>query len=173
MSLFKNENEKIRCLLGWFGSACLIAILGCGSGEIQNFAGIRVVSDYRVDGIDLEIFLVDENGHALVWNSSILNPQIGMSTVSESKFTTNVQVYSMRQGSKGIKVYDGRLIDLRWSRVIGSSVRLLRAEIPRALINEDLQRDTEMGILTITIQTDKQGPFSDTVQKTQIYGRFR
>ena len=79
----------------------------------------------------------------------------------------------MRQGEKGIKVYDGRLIDLRWSGVVGSRARLLRAEIPRALIDEDPQRDSEVGFITITVQTDKQGPFSDTAERTQIYSSFR
>jgi hypothetical protein len=171
MSAFRNQ--KVHWFLGWLGVVCLISISGCGSGEIDKFADIQVLSDYRVDWLDIRIFLLDENGRALIWNQSILSPEIGLSTINESEFTTNAKIYSMRRGERGIKVYDGRLLDLRWSRVVGSRARLLRAEIPRALIDEDPERDTEVGFITVTVQTDRQGPFSDTDEKTQIYSSFR
>ena len=147
----------------------LLALLSCGSGEIQNFEGIRIQSDPRVDRIDLRIYLVDRNGTPLIWNQSILSPSVGVSTISEADFTTNAKVYSVRNGQKHRKVYDGRLIDLRWSRELNRLDRLMTAEIPRALIAEDPERDTPLGIVTIEIETEKQGPFSDTLERTEIY----
>lgn len=144
-------------------------LLSCGSGEIQNFEGIRIQSDPRVDRIDLRIYLVDRNGTPLIWNQSILSPSVGVSTISEADFTTNAKVYSMRNGQKHRKVYDGRLIDLRWSRELNRLDRLMTAEIPRALIAEDPERDTPLGSITIEIKTEKQGPFSDTLERTGIY----
>lgn len=147
----------------------VLALLSCGSGEIQNFEGIRIQSDPRVDRIDLRIYLVDRNGTPLIWNQSILSPSVGVSTISEADFTTNAKVYSIRNGQKHRKVYDGRLIDLRWSRELNRLDRLMTAEIPRALIAEDPERDTPLGIITIEIETEKQGPFSDTLERTEIY----
>ena len=147
----------------------VLALLSCGSGEIQNFEGIRIQSDPRVDRIDLRIYLVDRNGTPLIWNQSILSPSVGVSTISEADFTTNAKVYSLRNGQKHRKVYDGRLIDLRWSRELNRLDRLMTAEIPRALIAEDPERDTPLGIVTIEIETEKQGPFSDTLERTEIY----
>ena len=163
------KEKTIGDLLGWIAPMYLAVILGCSSGEIQNFAGIDIDSDSRLQRLDIRVFLVDRKGNHLLWNSSILTPQIGVSTVSESKFTTNAKIYSMRQGTRGIKVYDGQLLDLRWSREVGSPYRLLRAEIPHSLINEDPERDTEMGSMSITVQTDKQGPFTATLEQTQVY----
>lgn len=147
----------------------VLVLLSCGSGEIQNFEGIRIQSDPRVDRIDLRIYLVDRNGTPLIWNQSILSPSVGVSTISEADFTTNAKVYSIRNGQKHRKVYDGRLIDLRWSRELNRLDRLMTAEIPRALIAEDPERDTPLGIITIEIETEKQGPFSDTLERTEIY----
>lgn len=147
----------------------ILALLSCGSGEIQNFEGIRIQSDPRVDRIDLRIYLVDRNGTPLIWNQSILSPSVGVSTISEADFTTNAKVYSIRNGQKHRKVYDGRLIDVRWSRELNRLDRLMTAEIPRALIAEDPERDTPLGIITIEIETEKQGPFSDTLERTEIY----
>ena len=45
----------------------------------------------------------------------------------------------------------------------------MTAEIPRALIGEDPERDTPLGIVIIEIQTEKQGPFSDTLERTEVY----
>ncbi len=148
---------------------CVLLLLSCGSGEIQNFEGIEIQSDPRVDRIDVRIYLLDRNGTPLIWNQSILSPNVGISTISEAEFTTNAQVYSIRNGAKHKKVYDGRLIDLRWSQELNRLDRLLSAEIPRALIEEDPERDTPLGIITVEIQTEKQGPFSDTLERTSIY----
>ena len=163
------KEKKTGNMLRWITPMYLIVILGCSSGEIQNFAGIDIDSDSRLQRLDIRVFLVDRRGNHLLWNSSILTPQIGVSTVSESKFTTNAKIYSMRQGTRGVKVYDGRLLDRRWSREVGSPFRLLRAEVPHALIKDDPARDTEMGSMTITVQTDKQGPFTATLEPTQVY----
>ena len=148
---------------------CVLVTLSCGSGVIQNFEGIQIQSDPRVDRIDLRIYLVDRNGIPLIWNQSILSPSVGVSTVSEADFTTNAKVYSMRNGKQHKKVYDGRLIDLRWSQELNRLDRLMTAEIPRGFIEEDPERDTYLGVITVEIQTDKQGPFSDTLERTAIY----
>ncbi len=148
---------------------CVFATLSCGSGVIQNFEGIRLQSDPRVDRIDLRIYLVDRNGIPLIWNQSILSPSVGVSTVSEADFTTNAKVYSMRDGKPHKKVYDGRLLDLRWSQELNRLDRLMTAEIPRGFIDDDPERDTYLGVITVEIQTDKQGPFSDTLERTAIY----
>ena len=150
-------------------SICLLMMLSCGSGEIQNFEGIAIHADPRVDRIDLRIYLVDRNGTPLIWNQSILSPSVGVSTISEADFTTNAKVYSMRNGEKHKKVYDGRLIDLRWSQELNRLDRLMTAEIPRIFIEEDPERDTPLGIIIVEVQTEKQGPFSDTLEKTEIY----
>ena len=115
---------------------CVLIMFSCGSGMIQNFEGIEIQSDPRVDRIDLRIYLLDRNGRPLIWNQSILSPSVGTSTISEADFTTNVKVYSIRNGEKHRKVYDGRLIDLRWSQQLNRLDRLLTAEIPRVLIDE-------------------------------------
>ena len=168
MDFFKDKT--ILQLFCWFAWGGLITVLGCSSGEIENFAGIKVESDFRFDQIDFDIFLLDRNGRSLILTGSILTPQIGVSILSESKFTTNVEIYSMRGGAKSKKVYDGRLIDLRWG-ALGGNRRVLFAEIPHRLIEEDAQRDTAMGEILVTIQTEKQGPFKDTLENTRIYGR--
>ena len=162
-------NKKTRKLFCGIASVCLTAIFGCSSGEIENFANIALDSDYRSGRLDIAVFLLDKNRKPLIWSESILTPQIGVSIVSESKFITNAKIYSMREGVKGEKVYDGELFVLRWGTLAGTNVRLLRSEIPHSLIREDSQRDTELGIITVTVKTDKQGPFSDTLEKTQIY----
>ena len=148
---------------------CVLIMFSCGSGMIQNFEGIEIQSDPRVDRIDLRIYLLDRNGRPLIWNQSILSPSVGTSTISEADFTTNVKVYSIRNGEKHRKVYDGRLIDLRWSQQLNRLDRLLTAEIPRVLIDEDPERDTHLGVIVVEIQTEKQGPFLDALERTSIY----
>lgn len=148
---------------------CMLILFGCGSGEIQNFEGIQVLSDPRTDRLEFRIYLLDKHGNALIWNQSILSPSVGVSTISEADFITNAEVYSMRDGKRHKKVYDGRLVDVRWSQEPNSLERLLSAEIPRALIEEDPERDTHLGVIVIEVQTDKQGPFTDTIEGTSIY----
>lgn len=150
---------------------CIIALLACGSGEIQNFEGIQIMSDPRIDRIDIRIYLLDRHGTPLIWSQSILSPSVGVSTISETDFITNVEVYSMRDGKKHRKVYDGRLYDVRWSQEPNSLDRLLSAEIPRRFIAEDPERDTYLGVITVEVQTEKQGPFTDTIERTAIYKR--
>ncbi len=148
---------------------CIFTLLACGTGEIQNFEGISIISEPRVDRINITIYLTDKHGIPLIWNQSILSPSVGVSTISDADFTTNAKVYSMRNGEKNMKVYDGRLLDVRWGQETNSLDRLLKAEIPRSLIDEDPNRDTTTGVITVEIKTDKQGPFMDTIEKTEIY----
>ena len=167
--LYCIRNVKLKRLFGGFALVQLFAIFGCSSGEIQNFENIRIESDYRLGYLDIRIILLDRNRNALIWSESILTPGVGVNAISESKFITDATIYSMRQGTKSEKVYDGQLFDLRWGSLGRSNIRLLRSEIPRPLILEDPQRDTEMGIITVTVETDKQGPFSHTLEDTRIY----
>ena len=170
INLFRDQfrfNMKLRNVV--FVGICVLIMFSCGSGVIQNFEGIEIQSDPRVDRIDLRIYLVDRNGTPLIWNQSILSPNVGTSTISESDFTTNAKVYSIRNGEKHRKVYDGRLIDLRWSQELHRLDRLLTGEIPRVFIEEDPERDTHLGVIEVEIQTDKQGPFSDSLERTAIY----
>lgn len=146
-----------------------VVLLACSSGEIQNFEGIQILSEPRLDRLDIIIYLLDKNGIPLIWNQSILSPSVGVSTISEAEFITSAKVYSMRDGKQHLKVYDGRLIDVRWSQEPNSLDRLLSAEIPRRLIEDDPERDTNLGVIVIEIKTDKQGPFSDTLESTVIY----
>ncbi len=148
---------------------CVLVMFSCGSGEIQNFEGIAIHADPRTDRIDLRIYLTDKHGTPLIWNQSILSPNVGVSTISEADFTTNVKVYSIRNGEKHRKVYDERLIDLRWAQELNRLDRLMTAEIPRIFIEEDPERDTHLGIITVEIQTEKQGPFTDTLENAEIY----
>lgn len=163
------SNVKLKQLFCGLALVLLITVFGCSSGEIQNFENIRIESDFRLSYLDIRIVLLDGNRKALIWSESILTPQIGVSAISESKFITDAKIYSMRQGAKSEKVYDGQLFDLRWGSLGRSNIRLLRSEIPRSLIREDPQRDTEMGIITVTVETDKQGPFSHTLENSRIY----
>jgi hypothetical protein len=39
------------------------------------------------------------------------------------------------------------------------------------MIDEDRERDTQRGILTVTVRTEKQGPFTDTLTRVRIYTR--
>ena len=158
-----------RLSLGWIVLGCALVLFSCDSGRIQNFEGIEVESISRLGRLDIRVYLTNDRGNRLLWDPSILTPQIGVSAISESEFTTNVKIYSIRGGAQGIKVYEGRLFDLRWSRDPHSPYRLLRGEVPHSMITNDKERDTNNGILTVTVQTEKQGPFMDTLNETQIY----
>lgn len=148
---------------------CILVYVGCGTGEIQNFEGIQILSEPRLDRLDIIIYLTDKHGIPLIWNQSILSPSVGVSTISEAEFITNAKVYSLRNGKQHQKVYDDRLYDVRWSQEPNSLDRLLSAEIPRRYIDDDPERDTNLGIIIIEVKTKKQGPFTDTLQSTAIY----
>ena len=150
---------------------CTLTLLSCGTGEIQNFEGISIFTEPRVNRVNVTIYLTDKHGNPLIWSQSILSPDVGVSTISDADFTTNAKVYSMRNGEKHKKVYDGRLVDLRWAQEANSIDRLLRAQIPHRLIQDDPDRDTYKGIITVEIKTDKQGPFTDTDENATIYSR--
>ena len=170
MSVDFLKDKTVGQILPWLAWGCLIAILGCETGIIDNFAGIKVETTFRFDRIDFDIFLLNENGRPLIQTGSILTPGTSPRSLSESKFTHRVEIYSMRNGTRSKKIYDGRFIDLRWG-ALGGNRRVLFAEIPHRLIEEDEQRDTRMGVIIVTLQTDKQGPFKDTLEDTRIYSR--
>ena len=168
MAFFKDK--VIGHILFWLTWGCVIGILGCESGVIDNFAGVKVETVFRFDRIEFDIFLLNQNDRPLIQTGSILTPGIGVSTLSSSKFTTHVEIYSMRGDARSKKVYDGRLIDLEWG-ALGGNRRVLFAYIPHRLIEEDDRRDTEMGVIIVTVETEKQGPFTDTLENTRIYSR--
>lgn len=168
MAFFKGKVG--RQILPWLTWGCVVGILGCETGVIDNFAGIKVETLFRFDRIEFDIFLLNQNDRPLIQTGSILTPGIGVSTLSSSKFTTHVEIYSMRGGARGKKVYDGRLVALEWGAV-GGNRRVLFAYIPHRLIEEDDQRDTERGVIVVTVETDKQGPFTDTLKNARIYSR--
>ncbi len=148
---------------------CILTLLACGTGEIQNFEGISIISESRIDRINITVYLTDKHGVPLIWNQSILSPSVGVSTISDADFITHAKIYSMRNGEKHRLVYDERLVDVRWGQEPNSLNRILKAEIPRALIDEDPDRDTRNGVITVEVKTEKQGPFTDTVEETAIY----
>ena len=162
------KDKAVRKVLPWLAWGCLIAILGCETGIIDNWGGIKVETNFRFDRLEFDIFLLNENDRPLIQTGSILTPGTGPRSLSESKFTTRIEIYSMRNGERSKKVYDGRPIDLRWG-ALGGNRRVLFAEIPHRLIDADEQRDTKMGVIIVTLQTDKQGPFKDTLEDTRIY----
>ncbi len=164
------KDKTVGKILPWFVCGCLIAILGCETGIIDNFAGIKIETTFRPNDIEFDIFLLNENDRPLIQTGSILTPGTGPRSLSESKFTAHVEIYSMRNGARSKKVYDARPIDLRWG-ALGGNRRVLFAEIPHRLIEEDEQRDTRMGVIIFTLGTDKQGPFKDTLEDTRIYSR--
>ena len=168
MSVNFLKHKTVGKVLPWLAWGCLIAVLGCETGVIDNWGGIKVATTFRPNEIEFDIFLLNENGNELIQTGSILTPGTGPRSLSESKFTHQVEIYSMRNGTRGKKVYDGRFIDLRWG-ALGGNRRVLFAEIPHRLIEEDEQRDTRMGVIIVTLQTDKQGPFKDTLEDTRIY----
>jgi len=160
--------DKIK-LNGLFYLICFGSFWGCGAGEIDNFAGIRIESERRLGRIEIRIILVDSHGNPLMWNDSILSPGIGANALPISKFITQVDLYSYRESEANIIVYSGELQNLRWSHAIGSNIRLMMGEIPIRLIQADPTRDADIGKITVTIETDKQGPFSDTIQRIRMY----
>ena len=162
------KDKAVRKVLPWLAWGCLIAILGCETGIIDNWGGIKVETSFRFDRLEFDIFLLNENDRPLIQTGSILTPGTGPRSLSESKFTTRIEIYSMRNGERSKKVYDGRPIDLRWG-ALGGNRRVLFAEIPHRLIEGDEQRDTRMGEIIVTLQTDKQGPFKHILEDTRIY----
>ena len=68
---------------------CVGSLWGCGAGEIDNFAGIRIESERRLGRVEVLIILVDSHGHPLIWNDSILSPGIGNSGSIDSKYFLN------------------------------------------------------------------------------------
>ena len=167
MRLYLEKTKFSGCLFSLI--LCAGALWGCGAGEIDNFAGIRIETERRLARVEVRIILVDLYCNTLIWNDSILSPGIGANALPVSKFVTQVDLYSYRGNMVNQMVYSGELQNLRWSHAIGSDIRLMSGEIPIRLIKEDPTRDTNVGRITVTIETDKQGPFSDTLQRIRMY----
>lgn len=148
----------------------LLMFTGCETGEIANLGAIEVkTKHYYHSYILVEITLKSSNGYSLLWQKSILNPQIGTSVISAEEFDTDIKIYSLSDDAENKKVYDGRLADLHWNRMTANTPRVLIGNVPKILIEDDPQRDTELGNIEVTLITPKQGSFTDKVEKVQIY----
>ena len=79
------RNIMFRASLGWLVLGCAVALFGCDSGRIQNFEGIEVDSVSRLGRLDIRIYLTNDRGNRLLWDPSVLTPQIGVSAISESE----------------------------------------------------------------------------------------
>lgn len=131
---------------------------------IDNLAGISIGVVSRRDRIDVQIFLQDSAGNKLFWGHRVSAAQPGF-VVPEADFDTHLTVYS----DENHNVYDGRLVYLRWNATIPDTPRILLGYIPTRLIKEDADRETNMGIIELTLITPKQGNFSARVENVQIY----
>ena len=143
----------------------------CSTGEIDNFEGIEIESSLRVSYVSVQIVLVDSNGTPLLWGSSILSPEVGLSALHPSEIIVEAEVYSIKDEEKHLKVFEGSLYNLRWSRILGTDTRILIGEIPRSIIQEDPERDSQRGIISVTVKTEKQGPFKDSTSRARIYSQ--
>ena len=94
------KDKTVGQILPWLAWGCLIAILGCETGVIDNWGGIKVETTFRPDRIEFDIFLLNENGRSLIQTGSILTPGTGPRSLSESKFTARIEIYSMRNGAR-------------------------------------------------------------------------
>ena len=81
----------------------------CSTGEIDNFEGIEIESSLRVSYVSVQIVLVDSNGTPLLWGSSILSPEVGLSALHPSEITVEAEVYSIKDEEKHLKVFEGAL----------------------------------------------------------------
>ena len=161
--LFRGINTVLKWVF-----LCLL-LLSCGTGKIANLSSIRITADLLTNKIRIVIFLQDHSGNYLVWHQSFLTSESGMSVVSEEDFNTNVKVYSMKYGDRNKKVYDGRLAGLHWNRAIVDTPRILLGDIPIVLIQKDAERDTDFGIIELTLTTPKQGDFFAQASDVKIY----
>lgn len=144
---------------------------GCETGEIENLGGIEIETTYYYHSyILVEITLVSPEGYSLLWEESILNPQIGVSIIPEEEFDTNVKIYSLVDGVENKKVYDGRLADLHWNRMIANTPRRLIGKIPKILIENDSERNSIFGNIEVKLITPNQGSFTEKVEGVRIYG---
>lgn len=172
MKISRIRNTKLSLRLHSVLSLFILSVIftGCGSGEIANLGGIAVDTDYYYHRyIIVEITLKSSKGYSLLWEESILNPQVGADVVPEEDFETNVKIYSLSNGVENKKVYDGKLADLHWNRMVANTPRILIGKVPTILIKDDPQRDTELGNIEVTLITPAQGSFTDKVEGVKIY----
>jgi len=166
------KNAKLSLKLSSILTLFILSLMftGCNTGEVTNLGGIKVRTEYYFHSyILVEIILQSSKGYSLLWEESILNPQVGAGVVPEGDFETNVKIYSLLNGVENKKVYDGRLADLHWNRMIANTPRILIGKVPIILIEDDPQRDTELGNIEVTLITPKQGSFTDKDEKVKIY----
>ena len=146
-----------------------LSLFSCETGVIANLSNIRINPDLLTNQMRIAIYLQDHSGNYLVWHQSFLTPQSGMSIVAAEDFKTNVKIYSMKSGDKNKKVYDGRLAGLHWNRAFSDMPRLLLGDIPLTLIQKDAERDTDLGVIELTLTTPKQGDFFTVAENVKIY----
>ena len=131
---------------------------------IDNLGGISTDAVFRPDRIDVKIFLLDRAGNKLLWGQRVSAAQPGFIAPIED-FDTHLMVYS----DENQNVYDGRLAHLRWNASIPDTPRMLLGYIPIELIKEDAERETNMGVIELTLITPKQGNFYARAENVQIY----
>ncbi len=157
--------------------ALVFGILSCDTGMIDNLSGISIAATFHGDRINVKIFLQTETGSKLLWGQRVSQSQPGF-VVPEEDFDTHLKVYSDGHlgtewgGEAGFhNVYDGRLADLHWNATISDTQRMLLGYIPTRLIKEDAERETNTGIIELTLITPKQGNFDARLDNVQIYAQ--
>jgi len=144
--------------------ALLFGILSCDTGMIDNLSSISIATTFRSSRINVKIYLQAEGGIKLLWGQRVSPSQPGF-VVPEEDFETHLKVYS----DSNHNVYDGRLGDLHWNTKIPDTPRMLLGYIPTGLIKEDAERETNTGIIELTLITPKQGNFYARLDNAQIY----
>jgi hypothetical protein len=150
-----------------------VVAVGCGGKTIANLGGIRGTTDFRVDGIIVNMALLTDTGDRLTWDASIISP-VGGGVLDPLELDTHVKVYSTLNGQRHNEVYSGRLKRLNWdtqgnARYGGLTFRSLFGLVSIFLIKADPTADSPLGELEVTLITPKQGEFHTTIYDAQIY----
>ena len=148
-------------------------VLGCGGKTIANLGGIRGTTDFRADGIIVNMALLTDTGERLSWDSSIISP-VGSGVLDPLELDTHVKVYSTLNGQRHNEVYSGRLKRLNWdtqgnARYGGLTYRSLFGLVSSLLLKADPTTDSPLGELEVTLITPNQGEFHTTIYDAQIY----
>jgi hypothetical protein len=141
---------------------------GCETKTIQNLGAIDVGAQLSLEGLRVEIFLLTETGERLYWESGILGPT-GERPLSPSEFDTKVELWSLRNGQRHVRVYAGRLGGLRWSVSGAYGYRSLVGLVPRYAIQDDPETDSLIGEMDVTLKTPKQGDFHQSAYDVPLY----
>lgn len=139
----------------------------CDSYVIQNLGAIDADAALRLDRLDVQIFLLTENGDRLQWDPSITGPLSDVLPID--KLDTRIDIWSLKDGQRHLQVYSGRLRGLRWAAGYVTAYRSLTGDVPLYAYGIDTDADTPIGEIDVTLETPKQGDFTTTVFNVQIY----